>query len=103
MPSSYSSFNELSAESNRLRSSGDRVAALELLAREEPHFPHQAGLARILQVELLVELGRNVEAIARLRDGLDRGFRYRGWWFARPSLRGAGGRARFHRPDRTGG
>ena len=67
---------------DRLRSSGDRVAALELLAREEPHFPHQAGLARILQVELLVELGRNVEAIARLRDGLDRGFRYRGWWFA---------------------
>jgi predicted esterase len=74
------SFNELHAEVERLREAGDRSGALDLLARSEPRFPPQAALTRMLRIELLATMGRESEALDLLRDGLGRGYRYRGRW-----------------------
>src|SRR5438445_9741113 len=74
------SFNELNAEIERLRDTGQESSALELLTRSEPLFLPQAALTRMLRVELLANMNRASEAIDLLRDGLDRGDRYRGRW-----------------------
>ena len=74
------SFNELNAEVERLRDVGDRSGALELLTRSESLFPAQAALTLMLRVELLAMMGRASDALAALRGGLDRGYRYRGRW-----------------------
>ena len=74
------SFNELNAEMERLRDAGQESSALDLLTRSEPLFPPQAALTRMLRVELLAKMNRASEAIDLLRDGLDRGYRYRGRW-----------------------
>jgi predicted esterase len=74
------SFNELNATVERLRADGDRSGALELLTRSEAFFPPQAALTRMLRVELLAAMGRTDAAVDLLRDGLDRGYRYRGRW-----------------------
>ena len=74
------SFNALNAEMERLRDAGQESSALELLTRSEPLFPPQAALTRMMRVELLARMNRASEAIDFLRDGLDRGFRYRGRW-----------------------
>jgi predicted esterase len=74
------SFNELNAEMERLRDAGDRSGALDLLTRSEPLFAPQAALTRMLRVELLASMGRAIEAMDLLRDGLERGYRYRGRW-----------------------
>jgi len=73
-------FSALHAEVDRLRETGDGPGALGLLTRSEPLFPPQAALTRMLRIELLATMGRTSEAIELLRDGLDRGFRYRGRW-----------------------
>jgi predicted esterase len=74
------SFNELNAEVARLREAGDQAGALDLLTRSEPLFPPQAALTRMLRVEVLAGVGRATEAVDLLREGLDRGYRYRGRW-----------------------
>jgi predicted esterase len=76
----YASFNQLNAETVRRRAAGDRLGALQLLDEHEARFPRQAGLVRILRIEIRAELGRSDEAIGLLDDALDRGFRYRGRW-----------------------
>jgi len=74
------SFNELNTEMQRLRDAGHESDALDLLTRSEPLFPGQAALTRMLRVELLARMNRASEAVDLLRDGLDRGYRYRGRW-----------------------
>src|SRR5437773_11309879 len=74
------SFNELNTEQERLRDAGHESDALDLLTRSEPLFPPQAALTRMLRVELLAKMDRASEAVDLLRDGLDRGYRYRGRW-----------------------
>lgn len=74
------SFNELHAEVERLREAGEPSSALDLATRSEPLFPPQAALTRMLRIELLAMMGRAPEAIDLLREGLDRGYRYRGRW-----------------------
>src|SRR5437867_3110646 len=74
------SFNELNTEMQRLRDAGHESDALDLLTRSEPLFPGQAALTRMLRVELLAKMNRASEAVDVLRDGLDRGYRYRGRW-----------------------
>jgi predicted esterase len=73
-------FNQLNAEVERLCDAGDQPGALEVLTRSEPLFPRQAALTRMLRVELLAKMDRATEAVDLLRDGLDRGYRYRGRW-----------------------
>ena len=73
-------FNELNAEVERRRDAGDQSGALDLLTRSEPLFSPQAALTRMLRVELLARMDRATEAVDLLRDGLDRGYRYRGRW-----------------------
>jgi len=74
------SFNQLNVELERLRDAGDQSGALDLLTRSEPLFSPQAALTRMLRVELLAKMDRATEAMDLLRDGLDRGYRYRGRW-----------------------
>ena len=74
------SFNELNTEMQRLRDAGHESDALDLLTRSEPLFPGQAALTRMLRVELLARMNRASEAVDLLRDGLDRGYRYRCRW-----------------------
>src|SRR5437867_982787 len=74
------SFNELNTEMQRLCDAGHESDALDLLTRSEPLFPGQAALTRMLRVELLARMNRASEAVDLLRDGLDRGYRYRGRW-----------------------
>jgi predicted esterase len=73
-------FNELNTKVDRLRDAGHESDALELLTQSEPLFPPQAALTRMLRVELLAKMNRASEAVDLLRDGLDRGYRYRGRW-----------------------
>jgi predicted esterase len=81
-----SSFNELHAEMGRLRDAGHESGALDLVTRSEPLFPQQAALTRMLRVELLAKMNRASDAVDLLRDGLDRGFRYRGRWLRHERL-----------------
>lgn len=76
----FTSFNQLNADTMRRRAAGDRLGALDLLGEHEARLPRQAGLLRILRVEILVELRHVDEALRLLSDALDRGFRYRGRW-----------------------
>jgi predicted esterase len=78
---SYDSFNAVNNEVRRLRKAGRSADALDVLTHEEPRFPRQRGITRMLRVEILAELGRVDEAIALFRDTLAQGFRYRSRWF----------------------
>jgi predicted esterase len=91
----HASFNQLNAETMRRRAAGDRLGALDLLGEHEGRFPRQAGLVRILRVEILAELGRADEAVGLLSDALDRGFRYRGRWLRDARFRALAADDRF--------
>jgi len=77
----YNSFSAVNTELRRLRKAGRLSDAVDLLIHEEPRFPRQRGITRMLRVEVVTDLGRIDEAIALFRDALEQGFRYRSRWF----------------------